>query len=131
MRTHWANVNDRYGVMEKVRVKLGALAPRHDNETPEMWCSRIRGPFRKILEENPCLSKYDHIQMLGRFYTDGKSKHGGFDSMPTNYLYCTVCDSLVFFPVRMSGSSGELHFMRCITGNTASKQKEELLLEIA
>jgi hypothetical protein len=131
MRTHWANVKDRYGVMEKVNVKLGALASRHDNETPEMWCSRIRGPFRKILEENPYLSKYDYIQMGGKFYYDGKPKHGGSSYMPTNYLYCIVCDSLVFFPARLSGTSGEFHFMICIAGNTASKQKEELLLEIA
>jgi hypothetical protein len=131
MRTHWAYVNDREGVMEKVRVKLGALASRHDNETPEMWCSRIRGPFRKILEENPkYLSKYDYIQMHGRFYEDGKPVHGGSSSMPTNYIYCTVCDSLVFLPVRLWGTTGEKHFMRCIAGNTASEQKEDLLLAI-
>jgi hypothetical protein len=126
MRTHWAYVNDRYGVMEKVHVKLGALASRHDNETPEMWCSRIRGPFRKILEENPCLSKYDYIQMGGKFYYDGKPKHGGTSYMPTNYLYCTVCDSLVFLPDRWREVDAETHLRKCIAG---IEQGEEVLLQ--
>ena len=39
---------------EYIRIlkKLFLLVNRHDHETPEMWCSRIRDPFRKILKEN-------------------------------------------------------------------------------
>ena len=32
---------------------LCLLGERYDHETPEMWYSHIRDPFRKILEENP------------------------------------------------------------------------------
>ena len=41
---------DRYNEIIKA---IHLLQHKHDNETPEMWCSRICGPFRKILEENP------------------------------------------------------------------------------
>ena len=44
---------------------LGSLTGRYDHETPEMWCSHIRDPFRKILEENPrILSKMDLLQCM-------------------------------------------------------------------
>ncbi|PKC12864.1 hypothetical protein RhiirA5_411258 [Rhizophagus irregularis] len=26
---------------------------KHDYETPEMWCSHIRAPFKKFLKDNP------------------------------------------------------------------------------
>ena len=56
---------------EEYRRILEALCPlgeRYDHETPEMWCSRIRGPFRKILEENPrILSKNGYIIMYESF----------------------------------------------------------------
>ena len=29
---------------------LWLLGNRYDHETPEMWCSRIRDPFKKILK---------------------------------------------------------------------------------
>ena len=70
------------------------LTKRRDHETPEMWCSRIRDPFRKILEENPrTLSKNGYIIMCGKLYENDKV-HG----LPTNYIYCSVYDSLVFIP---------------------------------
>ena len=31
---------------------IWSLTKIHDHETPEMWCSRIRDPFRKILKES-------------------------------------------------------------------------------
>ena len=40
--------DDRYNEIIKA---IHLLQYKHDNETPEMWCSRIRGPFRKILEK--------------------------------------------------------------------------------
>src|SRR2546429_3870787 len=58
-----------------------------------MWCSRIRDLFRKILEENPrILSKNGYIIIYGKLYENDKV-HNGY---PTDYIYCSVCDSLVF-----------------------------------
>src|SRR5437016_14651827 len=80
---------------EEYRRILEALCPlgeRYDHETPEMWCSRIRDPFRRILENNSgILSKNGYIKMCGKLYEDDK-----VHSRPTNYIYCSVCDSLVF-----------------------------------
>ena len=48
--------NNTYGGSEEYIRILDAILPltkRRDHETPEMWCSRIRDPFRKILEDNP------------------------------------------------------------------------------
>ncbi|RGB36912.1 hypothetical protein C1646_757507 [Rhizophagus diaphanus] len=47
------------------------LADRHDHETPEMWCSCIRDPFRKLLEEHHSsrggiLSGNGYIKMFGK-----------------------------------------------------------------
>ena len=87
-----------YGGSEDYRrilERLGPLTKRHDHETPEMWCSRIRDPFRKILEENPrILSKNGFITMYGKLYESDSKVHGH----PSNYIYCSVCDSLVFIP---------------------------------
>src|SRR3954454_18445264 len=86
--------NTHGGSEEYIRIvnALSPLAGRRDHETPEMWCSRIRDPFRKILEENPrILSKNGYIIMCGKLYENDKV-HG----LPTNYIYCSVCDSLVF-----------------------------------
>jgi hypothetical protein len=60
---------------------------------PKMWCSRIRDPFRILIEHNPkFFSKNEFIHMTGREYKDGKFEPGKH----TFYIYCTVCDSLVF-----------------------------------
>ncbi|GES73760.1 hypothetical protein GLOIN_2v1591372 [Rhizophagus clarus] len=86
----------------------GSLLKRHDHKTPEMWCSRIRNPFRKILEENP------------RIF----SKNG-------------VCDSLVFTPYKyailVDDSFQDSHLKRCISGNTISNKhaiRNEILKSI-
>ena len=39
---------EKYG---RIVDAIWPLTKRHDHETPEMWCSRIHDPFRKILEE--------------------------------------------------------------------------------
>ncbi|PKC63056.1 hypothetical protein RhiirA1_464305 [Rhizophagus irregularis] len=53
----------------RIIVAILPLAERHDHETPEMWCSRIRDPFRKILEENPrILSKNGYIRTQKYIY---------------------------------------------------------------
>src|SRR6266496_4937927 len=55
---------------------LGLLAGRYDHKTPEMWCSRICDPFRKILEENPkILSKNGFITMYGKLYESDSKVH--------------------------------------------------------
>ena len=53
------NVN--FKEYQRISGELGLLRDRYDYETPEMWCSHIYGPFRKILEENQysdCLKFY-------------------------------------------------------------------------
>ena len=63
--------NNTYGGSEEYIRILDAILPltkRRDPETPEMWCSHIRDPFRKILEENPrILSKNGYIIMYESF----------------------------------------------------------------
>ena len=112
---------------------LEALCPlgeRYDHETPEMWCSRIRDLFRKILEENPrILSKNGYIIMCGKLYENDVHGH------PTNYIYCSVCDSLVFIPGNGYNSRiyHDSHLKRCISGNTISNdhaRRKEILQSI-
>lgn len=104
----------------RIIVAILPLAERHDHETPEMWCSRIRDPFRKILEENPrILSKNGYITMYGKLYVDDK-----IHNRPTNYIYCSVCNSLVFTPANslFEDRYGDNHLKRCISGNTISNE---------
>ena len=118
------------GPSEKVMDTLGYLHQRHFNETPEMWCSRIRIPFKKILKENPkYFTENEYIQMAGLMYSDGK-----VSGIKTNYIYCTVCDSLVFLPNAWGYGYADEHLKRCIAGNTVSNEyanREELLKMIA
>ena len=115
------NENNTYGGSEEYIRILDAILPltkRRDPETPEMWCSRIRGPFRKILEENPrILSKNRYIIMYGKLYENDK-----VHTNRTNYIYRSVCDSLVFIPE--TGYNPRIyhnsHLKRCISGNTIS-----------
>ena len=83
----------------RILEKLFPLADRHDHETPEMWCSRVRDPFRKLLEEHHSsrggiLSGNGYIKMFGKLIERSDRVHG----LPSNYIYCSVCDSLVFIP---------------------------------
>ncbi|PKB93404.1 hypothetical protein RhiirA5_441370 [Rhizophagus irregularis] len=58
----------------------------YSGETPEMWCSRVRYPFKKLLEYNPkYISKNGFIQMTERLHKDGKFKAG----RRSLYFYCT------------------------------------------
>jgi hypothetical protein len=120
---------------EYIRIleRLGPLTERYDHETPEMWCSHIRDPFRKILEDNPrIISKNGYITMYGKLYENDKV-HG----YPTNYIYCSVCDSLVF--ISENGLGGlpktyrDNHLKRCISGNSISNghaKRKEILKSI-
>src|SRR5436190_5058306 len=130
------NENNTYeGSEEYIRI-LDAILPltkRHDHETPEMWCSRIRDPFRKILEENPIiLSKNGFITMYGKLYESDSKVHGH----PSNYIYCNVCDSLVFIPgeyTRRSYRNQDNHLKRCISRNTILNEharRKEILQSI-
>jgi hypothetical protein len=84
---------DKYGLNPVVVKALTNLHYRYSNETPKMWCSRIRVPFKKLLEYNPrFFSKNEYIHMTEREYEDGEFRPGGHAS----HIYCTVCDSLVF-----------------------------------
>jgi hypothetical protein len=71
---------------------LNNLQYRYSGEIPEMWCSRVRYPFKKLLEYN---SKYffknGFIQMVERVYIDREFKAG----KRSFNIYCTVCDFLV------------------------------------
>src|SRR5690349_20286787 len=89
------DANNTYGgFAEYIRI-LDAFLPlteRHDYKIPEMWCSRICDLFKKILEENPrILSKNGYIIMYRKMYENDK-----VHSHSTDYIYCSVCDSLVF-----------------------------------
>jgi hypothetical protein len=89
-----SNVN--FEEYQRILEALGPLAERQDHEIPEMWCSRICNPFRKILKENPrFLSGNGYIPMYGNLYESG---YGHVYGYPTNYIYCSVCDFLVFIP---------------------------------
>ena len=106
------NFNEYRRILEA----LCPLGERYDHEMPEIWCSHICDPFRKILEENPrILSKNGYIIMCGKFYENDKV-HGH----PTNYIYCSVCDSLVFIPATIYSARHyhDSHLKRCISGNT-------------
>ena len=74
---------EKYG---RIVDAIWPLTKRRDHETPEMWCSCIRDPFRKILEENPrTLSKNGYIIMCGKLYENEKVYTGQL----TNYIYCS------------------------------------------
>ena len=116
---------------ERIVDAIWPLTKRRDYETSEMWCSHIRDPFRKILEENPrILSKNEYIIMREKLYENDK-----VNALLTDYIYCSVYDSLVFIPG--SNYSTRLyhdnHLKRCISGNTISNEharRNEILKSI-
>ena len=65
--------SNNYSSLNPVVVQaLNNLQYRYSGETPEMWCSRVRYPFKKLLECNPkYFSKNGFIQMIERLYKDG------------------------------------------------------------
>ena len=126
----YSDVNfEEYG---RIVDAIWPLTKRRDHEIPEMWYSHICDPFRKILEENPrTLSKNGYIIMCEKLYENDKVHTGH----PTDYIYCSVCDSLVFIP--RTGYNPRIyhdsHLKRCISGNTISNdyaRKKEILQSI-
>jgi len=89
-------VRNNYSSLNPVVVRvLNNLQYSYSNETPEMWCSCVRYPFKTFLENNPkYFSKNGFIHMTERFYKDGEFKA----EKRSFYIYCTVCDFLV--PIR-------------------------------
>ena len=69
--------------------------------------------------------------MYGNLY-----KHDKIHGLPSNYIYCSVCDSLVFIPENGFGRANyyrDSHLKRCISGNTISDEharRKEVLQSI-
>src|SRR6266542_4171979 len=131
VRVSYSDVN--FEEYRRIVDALGPLAGRYDHETPEMWCSRIHDPFRKILKENPrILYKNGFITMYGKLYESDSKVH----DHPSNYIYCSVCDSLVFIPgeyTRCSYRNQDNHLKRCISGNSILNEharRKEILKSI-
>src|SRR4051812_45969250 len=100
----------RYGLNPVVAQAITNLHYRYSDETPKMWYSRIRVPFRKLIEYNPTFfSKNEYIHMTERLYEDGKFRPG----RPTFYIYCTACDSLVFI-CENTEKCADKHLNECI-----------------
>src|ERR1044071_1958319 len=100
---------------------LNNLQYRYSGETPEMWCSRIRYPFKKLLEYNPkYFSKNGFIQMIERVYKDEEFKAG----RRSFRIYCTVCDSLVIIRENTI-ECGNGHLKKCIT-KTAKRRSTSI-----
>src|ERR1043165_2335560 len=97
-----------------------------------MWCSRIRDPFRKILKENlEILSGNGYITMYGKLIERSDRVHG----LRSNYIYCSICDSLVFISKTpcLETCYRDNHLKRCINGNIISNEhakRNEILQSI-
>src|SRR5205809_3513175 len=90
---------------------LNNLQYRYSDEIPEMWCSRVRYLFKKLLEYNPkYFSKNGFIHMTERVYIDGEFKAG----RRSFHIYCTVCDSLVIICENTIECAND-HLNKCIT----------------
>src|SRR3954454_15557451 len=102
---------NNYSCLNPVVVQtLNNLQYRYSGEIPEMWCSRVRYPFKKLLEYNlKYFSKNGFIQMVERVYIDGKFKAGRclFN------IYCTVCNSLVIICKNTIKCDND-HLKKCI-----------------
>src|SRR4051794_16728996 len=103
--------NNYSGINPIIVQVLNNLQYRYSGETSEMWCSRVRYPFKKLLEYNPkYFSKNGFIQMVERVYIDGEFKAG----RRSFNIYCTVCDSLVIIR-KNTIECGNDHLKNCIT----------------
>src|SRR5207247_9473788 len=106
-----AKFNNYSGLNPVVIQALNNLQYRYSGEIPEMWCSRICYPFKKLLEYNPkYFSKNGFIQMIESVYKDGDFKAG----RRSFYIYCTACDSLVIIRENTI-NCGNDHLKKCIT----------------
>ena len=84
---------------QRIFEALCLLGNWYDHETPEMWCSHIHDSFKKILKENlGILSGNGYITMYGKYIESSDRVYG----LPFNYIYCSICNSLVFIPENFS-----------------------------
>ena len=98
------------GLNPVVMQALNNLQYRYSGETPEMWCSRIHSPFKKLLEYNPkYFLKNRFIHVTERLYKDEKFKAG----RRSFHIYCTVCDSLVLI-CKNTEECANKHLNECI-----------------
>ena len=124
--------NRNFEEYRRILEALCLLGNRYDHETPEMWYSRIRDPFKKILKENlGILSGNGYITMYGKLIESSDRVYG----LSSNYIYCSICDSLVFIPKtpRLESSYQDSHFKRCINGDIISNEhvkRNEILQSI-
>src|SRR5207247_10510285 len=89
---------------------LNNLQYRYSGETPEIWCSCVRYPFKKLLEYNPkYFSKNGFIHMTERLYENGKFKTGRHSF----YIYCTLYNFLVFI-YENTIKCANIHLNECI-----------------
>ena len=101
----------QYGLNPVVVKALINLHYRYSNETPKMWCSRIRVPFKKLIGYNSkFFSKHEFIHMTERSYNGEFGKR-------SFHIYCTVCDSLVFI-FENSEECANKHLNECIVKST-------------
>ena len=115
----YSDVN--FEVYRRILEVLCPLGERYDHKTPEMWCSRIRDPFRKILEENPRIfSKNGYITMNEKHIENSDRVYG----LESNYIYCNVCDFLVFISITpyLETCYRDNHLKRCINGDIISNE---------
>ncbi|PKY35739.1 hypothetical protein RhiirB3_457032 [Rhizophagus irregularis] len=119
--------NTNFKKYQRILEALRLLDSQYDYETPEMWCSRICDPFKKILKENlGILFGNGYITMYGKYIDSSDRVY----SLPFNYIYCNICDFLVFIPEtpRLETSYQDSHFKRCINGdiilNEHARRKE-------
>src|SRR3954469_13756046 len=102
--------NNYNGLNPIISQALIDLQYKYSGETPEMWCSRVRSPFKKLLEYNPKhFSKKGFIQMVERVYIDGKFKA----ERRSFHIYCTVCDFLVII-YENTIEYANIHLNKCI-----------------
>src|SRR6266487_2791160 len=108
-------VKTNYSGLNPVVVQaLNNLQYRYSGETPEIWYSWVRYPFKKLLEYNPkYFSKNGFIQMIERSYKDGEFKAGECSF----HIYCTVYDSLVIICENTIECANK-HLNECITKST-------------
>ena len=108
-------VKTNYSGLNPVVVQaLNNLQYRYSDETLEIWYSRVRYPFKTLLENNSkYFSKNGFIQMIERYYKDGEFKAG----RRSFHIYCTVCDSLVIIHENTIECANK-HLNECITKST-------------
>ena len=125
--------NPNFKEYRRILEALCPLSEWYDHKTPEMWCFRICDPFRKILKENPrILSGNGYITMCGKLIERSDRVYG----LRSNYIYCSVCDSLVFISKTpcLETCYRDNHLKRCINGdiisNEHARRRKEILQSI-